>query len=117
MAKKAKKATALKKGIVKEMPKQDGKTVLEDFKDDEKVKQLIREMRERRQKKIEETLEEKLTPEDWENFKEFKRLHELLFNKGRIEIKERGDNYDNAEFGVKVYGEEYWFKEKETENY
>lgn len=103
--------------VVKKKSKKGTKNVMQEFQDDEEVKKLVREMRERRQSIIEAKIQEEFTPEDWEKFKTFKELHEYLFTKGRLEIMERGTHYDNAEFGVKIYGDEHWFSEKETKTY
>jgi hypothetical protein len=104
--------------VVKKSKKQKAtKNPMQEFQDDEEVKKLVKEMRERRQSIIEAKIQEEFTPEDWEKFKTFKELHEYLFTKGRLEIIEGGDHYDNAWFGVKIYGDEHKWTEKDTKTY
>lgn len=85
----------------------------EDLLKSKEMREYLQSRQDAREKFIRQKIEENLTPEDMEKFKVYEELADYFAGQNIVKTFQRGDNYENIVFGVIVYGEEYFMREKD----
>lgn len=77
----------------------------------------IKRKEEEREKFMKDALKENLSTKDKILFSFYKRLADYFAGGNRVVTLQERDAYDNSKVGIKIYGKDYWYNEKETTAY
>jgi hypothetical protein len=84
----------------------------EELIDSPEIKEYFQKIQDAREKFIRDKITSILTPEDLEKFRQYEEYSDYFAGKDIVRTLHQGLGYEDARFGVMIYGEEHWMSEK-----